>query len=268
MRGVRPGCCLDRLRPPRLWPSTEGRRTGPTGDRRLQLLRSLPPVHALQHARVLVPHHRRDEVERHARLHQAVGEGPAEVVRAARRDPRPLAGGVKVPADVRPGREHCSVLAARVPDRELEKGAMRGRDEWNHAVPRLSLRTVHVHEAEIRADVEPLRALRLAPVGRGRNHERRTGGVIGRELRDEDIHLRGRKLPLLGLVLGREADGHHRLRIATRGPAAASTRRCFKRAKRGSYCLRTGKRPTSPVSPTSPRAWSRSVARPSSMRAR
>lgn len=40
------------------------------GDRHLELLGALPPVHALQHARVLVTHHRRDDVEGDARLHE------------------------------------------------------------------------------------------------------------------------------------------------------------------------------------------------------
>jgi hypothetical protein len=56
---------------------------------RFELPRSLPSVHALQHARVPVTHHRGDELSGYGHLHQPVGEGPAEVIRAARGDSTP-----------------------------------------------------------------------------------------------------------------------------------------------------------------------------------
>jgi hypothetical protein len=80
----------------------------------------LPAVDALQHARVVVAHHLRDDVERDAVLDHPARERAPEVVRAARRDHRAPTCVDEVAARVAPRSEQPVTLSCGVLERVRE----------------------------------------------------------------------------------------------------------------------------------------------------
>ncbi|MFO0651492.1 MAG: hypothetical protein U0326_35040 [Polyangiales bacterium] len=87
-------------------------------DLRGELVGAQLAVDPLDHARVGVAHHRRDEVRREAFGAQPVGEGPSQVVGRARLDVLAGAGEVQGTARVAPRREEHPVAAVGVFERE------------------------------------------------------------------------------------------------------------------------------------------------------